>query len=145
MEVGNGLAQPVGNVGEHRLEMAEGLAREIGVFGIDEFVGIGVLDEDGDAPVGLAVGPVALAGLAAGEEGQDLAVDVGIAGQLAADVRRGAVDVVLQEVDVPEDGVVDALEDVVVRSVGDDEQGVVDETVAERLDLKDIPLDIKVF
>ncbi len=133
VEVGDGLAQSVGDVGEHRLKIAERLAGEVGIFGVHRLEGVGILYENGDAPVFLAVGPVALAGLSAGEKGEHLAVDVRIARYLAADVGGGAVDVVLQQIHVLEDGIVDALQYIVVAAVGLHQKGVVYESVAQRL------------
>ena len=51
-------------------------------------------------------------------------------------MRGGAVDVVLQQVHVLENGVVHPLEHVIVRSVGDYEQGIIDEAVTQGPDIQ---------
>ena len=132
MEIRDGLAQTVGNIGQHRLEMPERLAGIVGIFRVDGLVRERVADEYRDAPEGLAIGPIGFAAAFYGHETQDLAVDVALSGgfQFAADVARHRFDIGLEQIHVLEDGVVDPLEHVVVRSVGDDLEGIVNEAVS---------------
>ena len=51
VEIRDGFAEAVGDVGELCLELAEGLAGVVGTFRVDSFLGDGTRDEDGDAPV----------------------------------------------------------------------------------------------
>ena len=48
---------------------------------------------------------------------------------------RGAVDIVLKQFNVLENGVVDSLEDVIIRTVGLHQKGVVDKTVSKGFNL----------
>ena len=131
VEIGDGLAQFVGQVGQHRLELSERDAGVTGILGRDSLESQCVTDEHRHAPPLLAVGPVTLARGALRKEVQHLAVDVGFSGrhELFADVPRHAVDVVLQQIHILEDGLVDALQDIIVRTVGDDPEGIVDQSV----------------
>ena len=56
---------------------------------------------------------------------------------------RRAVDIVLEQFHILENGMIDPLEDIVVHAVRLDEEGVVDEAVAERLDFEDVARDVK--
>ena len=138
VEVRDGLSKGVRDVGEHCLKRAESLSGIVGVFRIYGFIGEGALDEDGNAPILLAVYPVSLAGFLAGDEGK---------GHLAflPDMGRGAVYFVLQKLNVLENGVVDSLENVIVGAVCLYKEGVVDETVAKGLDLLYIAFNGKKF
>ena len=147
VEVGDGLAQLLGHIHQHFLEVAECLAAVIGALGGDGLAGHGVRDVHHHAPV--ALGPVSVIGLtiAGLDELQHFTVDViGAAGfQLAADVGRHYLDVVLQQVHVLENGVVNALQHIVGRAItiGDDVIGVVDEAVTQGLDFLDLACYLK--
>ncbi len=146
VEVGNRLAQLVGQVGKHRLETAEGYAGISGIFGRDGLVGQCIADKYRDTPPLRSIRPVALARFTLREEVEDLAVDILLAGrfQFGADVPRHAVDVVLQQVHILENALVDALEHIVVRSVGHDKECIVDQAVAERTDIGHLAFEGKV-
>ena len=145
VEIRDGLAQLVGNIGQHRLKMPERLAGIVGILRIHGLVRERVADEHRDAPVGLAIGPVGLAASFHGDEAQDLAVDVAFSGgfQFAADMARNRLDIALEQIDILEDGVVDALEDIILGTVGFHLEGIVDKTVAQRLDFLDCSVNLK--
>ena len=119
VEIRDGFAEAVGDVGELCLELAEGLAGVVGTFRVDSFLGDGTRDEDGDAPVLLVL--VLDIGLAVVclDEGEYLAVDIvsALGFELLADVGGNLFNVALQEVYIGEDGVVDALQNIVGQSI----------------------------
>ena len=137
VEIGDGLAQLVGDIGQHGFEAAESLTGIAGILRIHGIVGEGVADEHGHAPVG---GPVKEPGLVLpfqGQETEHLAVQVGLAGgsQLGADVARYRHDVPLQHVHVRENGMVDTLQHIIRRITGRFHlEGVVNETATQRTD-----------
>ena len=137
VEVGYGFSELVGDFGELRLEIAEGVASVIGRVLVDGLHGHGVVDEHGDAPVGVGLCVVierlAVVGV---DEAEHAAVDVvdTLCLELLANVSRHGLDVVLQQFYIGEDVVVDALQHI-VGSGGLNGRylvGVVDESVAER-------------
>ena len=147
MEIRDGFAEAVGDVGELCLELAEGLAGVVGTFRVDSFLGDGTRDEDGDAPVLLVL--VLDIGLAVVclDEGEYLAVDIvsALGFELLSDVGGHFLDVALQEVNIGEDGVVDALQNVVgcIFFLGCHLVGVIDESVTEGFNLAYSSLDVE--
>ena len=139
MEIRDGFAETVGDVGELSLELSEGLACVVGAFRVDSFLGDGTRNEDGDAPVLLVF--VLYIGLAVArlDEGENLAVDIvsALFFELLADVGSYFLDIVLQEIYIGEDRVVDALENIVwcIVFYGCHLVGVIDESITERLNL----------
>ena len=146
VEVGDCLAQLVGDVGQSSLEVAKRLACVVRRFGCHGVHRHGVADEYRHAPVALAVEVVGLS-VGGGHEAQHAAVDVvgSFCLQLLAYVVGHGLHVVLQQVNIGEDVVVDALQDVVGAVVfcGLYAVCVVDESVAERLDVADGAFDEK--
>ena len=117
VEVGNHLAQLLGDVHQHVLEMAEGVAGEIRILWRHGLVGLGVGYEHHHPPhraVGLSVVELSAVG---GYKAQHLAVDVCHVGslQFLAYVACHGGDVVHQHVHVGEDGGVYALKHIVGR------------------------------
>ena len=144
MEVGDCLAQLVGYVSQPRLEVAERLACVVGRVGCHGFHRHGITDEYRHAPVALTVEEVGLA-LGGGYEAQHTTVEIvdTFRLQLLADVVGHGLHVVLQHIDIGEDVVVDALQNVVgaVCFSGMYAVCVVDESVAEWLDVAHGALD----
>ena len=137
MEIRDGFAEAIGDVGERSLELSEGLACVVGAFRVDSLLGDGTRNEDGDAPVLLVF--VFYIGLAVVclDEGEHLAVYVvsALLFELLADVGSYFLDIVLQEIYIGEDRVVDALENIVwcIIFYGCHLVGVIDESITERL------------
>ena len=136
MEVRNGIREAgEGQVGQKVLETAEGFGGFLGEGGaVDVAVGFGSFHVKIGAPmvaIGVLMPPAAIA---ARDEGQHPAVDIGGPGlvQLVRDMRGHPVDVFHHEVGAGENGVVDALEDVAHRRAGlidPDLVGVIDMAV----------------
>ena len=76
VEIRDGFAEAVGDVGELSLELSEGLSCVIRTFRVYSFLGDGTRNEDGNAPVLLVF--VFYIGLAVArlDEGENLAVDI---------------------------------------------------------------------
>ena len=139
MEVGDGLAQLLGNIHEHLLEITESQSCKIGILRCHSLIGLGIGDEDHHAPVAaFSILPISLAALGF-QEMKHLAVNILLTTllQLLADVRCYHLDIVLQHLHIGEDGIVDTLEHIIgfVGLCGINLQGVVDESVAQRTDL----------
>ena len=75
--------------------------------------------------------PIGFSGGRAGEEAKR-------AGAFAADMFRSALDIVLQQLYILENGGVDALQDIVPRTVRKDAEGVVDKAAAEGLNVQNM-------
>ena len=137
VEIRDGFAEAVGDVGELSLELSEGLACVIRTFWVYCLLGDGTRNEDGNAPVLLVF--VLYIGLAVArlDEGENLAVDVvsALFFELLADVGSYFLDIMLQEIYIGEDRVVDALENIVwcIVFYGCHLVGVIDESITERL------------
>ena len=147
VEVLDALAQRVGNVGQHGLEVAKGFTHNVGAFGAYATLRHGVGDEHHDAPVFIFVQVVVLA-IGAGHKFQYAATDVGHAGSFlfATDMVGDGHDVVHQHVHVGEDGVVDVLQHIVgVVTVGHYLVSGVDEAVAERFHFYYVALDFELL
>ena len=146
VKVGDGLHQRLADIGQHRLELPEGLARTIGIFGVDRLVGLGTGNEDHHTPVGIAFLPICLT-VVGREEVQHLAVNVRLAALLefAADVGGDGLDVALQAIHILEDGVVDALQHIVGRIGlgGDHFVGIVYQPAAQRTYFTHCPLRVE--
>ena len=110
MEIGNGLAQLVGNVGQHSFEVTESQTYQFRVLRIDGFTSDSVRDESHNAPIGSSVCPIRLS-VFGRPEVQRLALYVAFSPffQSLPDVSRDGFDVSLQQVYVLEHVVVDAL------------------------------------
>ena len=97
VEIRDGFTEAVGDVGELRLELSEGLSCVVGAFRVDSLLGDGTRNEDGDAPVLLVF--VLYIGLAVArlDEGEHLAVDIvsALLFELLADVGSYFLDIVL--------------------------------------------------
>ena len=135
MEIRDGFAEAVGDVGELSLELAEGLACVVRTLWVHCLLGDGTGNEDGNAPVLLVfVLEIGLA-IVCLDEGEYLAVDIvsALGFELLADVGGNLFYVALQEVYIDEDGVVDALENIVgcIFFLGCHLVGVIDESVTE--------------
>ena len=137
VEILDRLAELCGQIGEHGLELSEGLADDGGILHVHAALGGGVGDEHHHAPIFLTVVVVVFA-VVGGHETQHLAVDVGRAGgfELLANVAGDFDDVVHQQIDVGEDGHIDVLQHVVgAVAFGFHGVGGVDEPVAEGMDV----------
>ena len=115
VEVGNGFAQCVGDIGQHGLEVTESGTCIVRILRIHRLVGFGTGDEYHDAPVAFAVVPVSLAIVGGRQEVEYFTLYIGLSVcfELPADVTGHGVDVGLQHLHILEDGMVDALQDVV--------------------------------
>ena len=137
MEIRDGFAEAVGDVGELSLELSEGLACVVGAFRVDCLLGDGTRNEDGDAPVLLVFVFYIGFAIVRLDEGENLAVDIvsALFFELLADVCSYFLDIVLQEIYIGEDRVVDALENIVwcIFFYCCHLVGVVDESITERL------------
>ena len=145
VEVGDCLTQRLFQVYQHLLEVAEGLATAECILRVHLFLGAGIRDEDAHAPVSSVA--VLVIGLASRSlyEAQALAVDVLLALclQLMAYMCCHRLNVVLQQVYIGENGVIDALQDVVgsVSPHSGHMQRFVDQSVSYRTDAFDSSFD----
>ena len=117
VEVRNGVAQRLGYVNEHFLEVAKGHTGQVAVLGIDGLKGLSTGNEHHHTPVAV-VGVVEIAlAVASLHERKHLTIDVFLAASLEflADVSGYHVDVMLQQVYIGKNGIVDALQHVVGR------------------------------
>ena len=136
VEIRDGFAEAVGDVGELSLELSEGLSCVIRAFWVYCLLGDGIRNEDGNTPVLLVF--VFYIGLAVArlDEGENLAVDIvsALFFELLADVGSYFLDIVLQEIYIGEDRVVDALENIVwcIIFYCCHLVGVIDESITER-------------
>lgn len=136
VEIRDGFAEAVGDVGELSLKLSEGLSCVIRTFWVYCLLGDGTRNEDGNAPellvfvfyIGLAVARL--------DEGEHLAVNVvsALLFELLADVGSYFLDIVLQEIYIGEDRVVDALENIIwcIVFYCCHLVGVIDESITER-------------
>ena len=137
VEILDRLAELCGQIGEHGLELGEGLADDGGILHAHAALGGGVGDEHHHAPIFLTVVVVVFA-VVGGHETEHFAVDIGGAGsfELLANVAGDFDDVVHQQIDVGEDGHIDVLQHVVCAvAFGFHGVGGVDQPVAEGMDV----------
>lgn len=137
VEILDRLAELCGQIGEHGLELSEGLADDGGILLAHAALGGGVGDEHHHAPIFLTVVVVVFA-VVGGHKTEHFAVDVGRAGgfELLANVAGDFDDVVHQQIDVGEDGHIDVLQHVVgAVTFGFHGVGGVDQPVAEGMDV----------
>ena len=137
VEVGNRVAERLRHIDEQFFKVAESHACEVAVLWVHRLEGLRPRNEHHHAPIAVFV--VAEEGLSVVgfDESQHLAVDVVLTAlfEFAADVFCHHFDVVLQQIDIRENGVVDALQHVVWRVCGSGFHSirVVDQAVAKRL------------
>ena len=146
MEVLDSFAQLYGDVGQHSLEVTEGLAHDIRTFRSYCALRNCVGDEDHDAPVFLAVEVEILAVLGR-HEVKYFALQVShVCGFVfGTDVIGHSHDIVHQHLDIGEDGVVDVLQDVVGGiALGFYFVGSVDQTVSQRTYVDHFALNVKI-
>ena len=137
VEILDRLAELCGQIGEHGLELGEGLADDGGILHAHAALGGGVGDEHHHTPIFLTVVVVVFAVLG-GHKTEHFAVDIGGAGgfELLANVAGDFDDVVHQQIDVGEDGYIDVLQHVVCAvAFGFHGVGGVDQPVAEGMDV----------
>ena len=143
VEVLDGLAQLNRYVGKHCLEVTEGLAGSAAAFGVDGLLRDGIIDEDHQSPIAAFCLDVELAVVFCRDEAQHFPVDVcrALLREFLADVRGDGIDVAHHHIHIGEDVVVDALQHIVrlVLFGSLNFVGVVDESLAKRLNLADGP------
>ena len=137
VEVGNRVAQRLRHIDEHLFKVAEGHTGQIAVLGVHRLEGLRPRNEHHHTPIAVFV--VAEKGLSVVgfDESQHLTVNIFFAACLEffTDVACHHLDVVLQQIDIRENGVVDALKHVVgrVSRCGFHSVSVVNQAVAQGL------------
>ena len=143
VEIGNRLAQRIGDVRKHRLEIAESHTGIVRILGIHRLIGLGIGNEHHDAPIVLAVVPVGLSRIGRNER-EHFAFDVvhALLCQLLADMAGDGLDIGLQHLYILENGMIDALQHVVGSICFESSHliGVIDQPAAQRLDSADCTL-----
>ena len=111
MEVGNRLAQFIGNIGKHCLEITESYACIIRIFGVNRFVGPCIGNKRHDTPITLTIMPISLSCIGR-KEMQHLTFNVFLAFlfQFLTDMSGYGIDIGLQHFYVLENGMIDTLQ-----------------------------------